>query len=587
MRRFSQILLATVVCWSFSAGIAHATFVWQTPEAIPATTNGVGIGPDGTGLLFGYAAGSGNLAVRPPDGPVSAPQTLPAGFLSSVVDRPTATFAANGDAVLADYTTHRLAFRPAGAATSPGPAQDLGVGFGPATVAVTPAGDALLATDGYLNGDVHAVARPAGAASTANVAGAQGFGAGHIYNLGAALDPAGGGVIVFQGTLGLEQSVLDPLTHIWGTPTAIPNPAGVTGYAGLRLASAPTGHAVLAWRANGATPEDTVIGTVRAPGGGFGAPVALGTSPQGIGSLAPAVTSTGYGLVAYTAYLHASGCPGPGDEPLDDFGVFGVSTHDGNWGTPAPLGPSSFPTRSVLLGVASAGDRIALNLDVRDGGADMCSYADNRRSLRISRVTAASALPQTDGLTYATESGSGVPEPGLLSASSTGAVLLTYALGGTTYALAGRDPAAFTPAEPSSRPPSGPPSAPPPPGTTPVFKPRTIVVIPAKLPNPPVATLICPPSAGGECVVHVAYYLAFGGRAAVAKSRPAVKIGTVDARLKAGTRRRVAVKLTAAGKRAVRVRRPQRLRIVVTTTVAGRRDGFTTSATLRAARRPR
>jgi hypothetical protein len=181
-------------------GSAAAALQWQAPESISSTANPISLATDGTGLLFGFPTNAGDLrlGVRPLGGPLGSPQALPSG-IGTGGNVPVVGQFSDGSALIADPASGRIAFRPAGAGATVGPAQVLGSGKSPAAIATVASGEALIGLAGGTSlGAAPGVAfRPAGASAQVDIAHEQTFGTNAGRLIGVVLDPGGGAAVVW------------------------------------------------------------------------------------------------------------------------------------------------------------------------------------------------------------------------------------------------------------------------------------------------------------------------------------------------------------------------------------------------------
>ncbi len=370
------------------SGPAHGALQWYPRQELPTGLTSLALSPDGVGLLFGFNAGGKRYIVRPVGGPLGAPQALPLGLNDSFSASLVAWFP-DGSALLAQGS--HVAFRPAGAAASIGTLQILS-GFGVAGIAPAALGDALLAS----TGPVEVASRPSGEAALVDLANAQTLGSGTL--IGVVQDPDGGGVVVFDDGNMLLQAVRAVGETTFATPTAIVAPGLGPSEYGVRMAADPSGHAVLGWL--GASPSstsfgDTIVAATRAPGGAFGTPVSIGTTPvEDNVYVLPGVTASGDGVVAWTQLNSESPCSPARDQ---DAGAYYASGRNGAWSAPTPLGGTAWPNVSGVEGVASAGNYVAIAFFTRHSTATRCTAADETDEILVRTGVSGATELELDG----------------------------------------------------------------------------------------------------------------------------------------------------------------------------------------------
>lgn len=581
---------------------AGAALQWQPTEPVPQLASSVNLAPDGLGLLIGFPTATAfRQVLRPVGGPEAAPQNFPPNMgVSGAL--PIVSWFPDGSSLLADPPANRVAFRPAGAASAIGTPQDLSSGgpAGPAAIATLANGDAMIGLAGGTNGPVGVAFRPAGASSLVDIAHAQKFGSGRL--IGVALDPAGGAVVVFvnAGTPGvLEQAVRPPGSASFNNPVAI-----TTSPYRANMATDPSGYALLSWV--GGPPGPTgygtqIFATERSPGGAFGPPVVIGSNPSGDPQNAfPGITSNGDALVAWTAGF--GNCDGGG---------FTSTSHNGGWGSATAVGGTAFPNISAIDGVTSAGNTVAVAYFTQADGDAMCSNQNIHYSrtsfLRMGTSTTSgiqfdgdmqtvSEVPVGDGRYYSAGFHG-------MAVNPAGGVLYQYdkySASGDVYYLLSREDRSVAgggamggggitgggtggPGTGGGSTPGG--AQPPPsggPGHILPIVPRDLVIVTVIDPSYPSFVATCPrdPDYARECAFRLGAYAAFGAIPSRFKSKAATLLGRATLVLRPGKHGRLAIRFTAAGKRALRPGRRLKVRIKVDVTAGGQRGSFTTVTTI-------
>ncbi len=477
-RAHAQLILIAIAAFFFTASQASAAFTWGAPEALPAdAAYSFNLAPDGTALIFGFPTDGRvfpvyRLLVRPPGGPQGSPQDLPPDFGNG--PPLFASFAPNGDGLIASTGKHAIAFRAAGAGSAVGAPQELG--RSPAGIAFGPAGNSLIGVN-WDDGHVHVVLRPAGAAGSPDLANAQDLGKGSLVGL--ALDPDGAAVVVFQDQSAklLEQAVRPAGAPSFQTPTEISVPGLNAAEYRVRMAADPAGYAALGWEGSSDTSTttqfapDRALASYRSPGGAFTAPVIVGSAsaPGYMRDVYPGVTSSGDGLVGWSKVTNVDGMCANTTDYLD-IGAF-VSLHRlGTWGSERSLfGSGGFPNRASVKDVASGGDTIAISLQSTLGGGDRCSFGDNTSELAVvrARTTGPGTLDPADSARTEKKTFSSTPQAenggvtasfgppyttSYVAVSSSGAVLQFYTESGVQKLIAGWDPTANPNPSPNANP---------------------------------------------------------------------------------------------------------------------------------------
>lgn len=408
---------------------AHAAPQWSTRIALPDAANSVALGPDGVGLLFGFnAAGKKRVIVRPLGGPLGSPQLLPDGLNDGFGSAPFAAWFPDGSALIAQSSSGRVAFRPAGAAAAIGDPKFVS-GFGVAGIAPLASGDALLAS----TTTVKVAPRPAGAASEVDPDSVETIASGTL--IGVVQDPGGGAVVVFTSGNVLSQAVRAPGESTFGDPTEISAPGLGPLEFRVRMASSSNGYAVLGWLGNSPSSTsfgDTIVAAFRAPGGAFGTPISVATTPvEDATTVLPAVTTSGDGLVAWTSLNALSQCDPPRDH---DFGAYYAYGRGGGWSGAIPLGGIAYPNGSGVDAVASEGDHIAIAYFTETHTGARCAGGAVTRELLVTTATSGPQALAIEGSTPIAEShvisaGTQQPAFGQLAVNAEGGVFATFAEG--------------------------------------------------------------------------------------------------------------------------------------------------------------
>jgi hypothetical protein len=579
------VVLVAVLASVCSVAAADAALQWQPNESLSGAPASVNLSPDGVGLLMGFPAGAApGFLIRPFGGPPGSAQALPSGMGTG--EPPVVGWFPDGSSLIGDATVPLVAFRPAGAGASIGVPQNLGSGASTVAIATAPTGEAMIGLDK----NVRVAFRSAGPTGKVDMEHAQSFGEGRL--IGVALDPAGGAVVVFipRETQTIEQAVRKPGESSFGAPVVIPSVSPFK----VSMASDPSGYAELAWR--GGSPGITEYGTqitvaTRAPGGAFGAPQVIATEAAGEPSPAlPAITANGDGLVAWTG-VQLSKCSPSGND--GDAGAFFATSHSEKWSSGAALGGVAWPSISAIDGVASAGNSVAVAFHTRTDFDAKCEPPiDDSESTFVSTGTS-----DVGGihLEVSTQTASGIPNgkgqyisPTFqrLAINPAGAVLYAYGQYPGSYLMPRED---RTPAAGGGggggagggRGGGGGPGPLPLPHILPIVPRALVLVVPLNPANPTyVAT--CPPEVADECAMRVAAYAAFGAIPSRAAPKKATLLGTGRLTLKPGTRGRIRIRFTAAGKRALSTGRRLKIRVRVDVTASGQHASFTTATTVRA-----
>jgi hypothetical protein len=375
--------------------IALASPKWWPRERLPATPATLSVGPDGVGLIFGFANSAGYTRVvgRPLGGPPGSRKVLPAliGYQAGI---PLVVgWFPDGSSLIANPGTDSIAFRPPGALAKVGAAHNLGPGEGPTAITTGPSGVALIGLGGNLGAGV--ATRSAGARGSVDMPHAQYFGPGTV--LGVALDSNGAAVVAWIDTTSgvLEQAVRNAGATSFGTPTAI-----VSGPYRVAIAVDSSGYAVISWAGGPPGPDSypsQVFATERAPGGAFGAAQQIGDSPNGDPlTTIPAVTSNGDALVGWTRISSAT-----------LFAAEIATSHSGAWSPQKTVAAAS----SQIDGVASAGTGLLLATDTRGPTATVYDVL--------------TGLSTTGGIILAAPKGVPAP-PTAMGAGASGTALYVY-----------------------------------------------------------------------------------------------------------------------------------------------------------------
>ena len=585
-----------------------AALDWRPPEPLPAGVSSGAVGPDSTALLFGFPdpaqMNRQRVVVRPVGGPVGPPQDYTP--LATSADVPVVAFDAAGNALAGSPGSLGLAYRPAGAASVFGTRQSLSGFGGVLDISMAPSGEALVGTDqgSATNGKTRVAFRPAGPGALLDLANLQEFApppGGSMRLIGLQLDPDGAAVVVMMSGLNTYQAVRLAGQASFQAPEEIQAPGLRPDEYQLNFSSDPNGHAVLAYSSgvaavDGPTKLTRAVAAYRPPGGAFATPTVLGvaTVSQGdvleLSQVQGAVTANGDGLIAWNQRVPvAFSCPG-GVGDSGNSGAYAARLHGGVFDPGAPIAPSVFPESSGHAGVAGGGDRVVVGLtSLHRGSGDECDVRDNSSDIAVrTYVSAAGGLePEGDQLVGASGP-SGLPAgqsqfrhpnfraPGILvgAAGTTLVGAATAAGGSLSPFLHVREDLVATPTlTPVPIPTLAPGAGSSGPSIKPLV-PKNLVVPAPITASRPVVTVICPPDVGRECRFRFAIYAAFGalpGQAGAAKKkRNAVLLARATATLKPGTRKTIKLKLSKAGRKAVRAKRRAKARLVITVTADGR-----------------
>jgi hypothetical protein len=341
--------------------------------------------PDGSGryLMLG-AAGSvrGNrLVVRPPAGPAAFVAPFPAVF---------GEYSSFDFLFLspADAAGNQLAVREA----SPFGVAFLAPGADPAAATVEPTRQ-ITQIDVAPSGEAAAImsenseayvsfraAGPAGRFDTPRRLDR----AGNMrsYGIGITIDPDGGVLVVYRTEQ--SQAVLQtyaPPGGAFGAPQQVDVPA--TAISGVRYGQSTNGHALLAWSEDvrGDTNSDQVWVVSRQPGGLLTGRAMVAEAAPGrlVTAHIAAVTDDG---TAYLSYLDAnpvSGCPSNNDG--DGGSVLAVRGGGGSW---AKLNePTRWPQREDVQAISTVGNAVgAMTLRTTDNGA-RCADTDATSAIDV------------------------------------------------------------------------------------------------------------------------------------------------------------------------------------------------------------
>ena len=193
----------------------------------------IGLGGDGTAFIGGRLGtnptfGTPRFALRSLGGPTGLPQDVPGPLNGGTFETvPTIAYAANGDALLTNG--RQVAFRPAGAGSAIGPAQDISAtsGLVAEVMSVAPSGEAIVAGGGNPSSIPNKLGfRPAGASAQVSLANLQDLGPGRM--IGAVLDPDGAAIVVWTQDNTLYQAVRAAGQPSFASPTTVPNPGGLS-----------------------------------------------------------------------------------------------------------------------------------------------------------------------------------------------------------------------------------------------------------------------------------------------------------------------------------------------------------------------
>jgi hypothetical protein len=609
-----RYLLSVVVISAFLAllpATAAAQFEWSNPEPVAFTDQqwpyGSYLAPGGTGLITGFYNGNWRAKARAPGGPLGPFTNF--SFPGSKTNR--VWFAPNGDALI----THDelVAYRTAGPNGTVGPAKTYFVGADDiiiTSVSFAPNGDALVGfTPG--GGRVFAAFRPAGPNSDIDMANAQEFGT--VDNgptipggVNVVLDPGGGAVVLWSefadtGGFTTYQAVRPPGEASFGDPAEIPGLG-----AGTEIATAASGHAVVGTRTHVGSPatnyNKAVKVAIREPGEPFGAAQTVDTLDTGPGTsnfrvlyIAYGITDSGDALVAYTKEVNDVGNQGCGEASGAEVGAFAALGHDGAMGSPQPIGGMTFPLQSKLAfeglfrgasrGVAAAGDTAVVSLHEINSAGDHCDphEAGDTQTLllQVYKSTGAGlgqAFTQQLGTQARGTTGQNFfPRMIDMDVSPDGGILALYtekASGVDDFAYWLR---AYEDPDATGVPPDDPGGPGPPGGGSGVsftLVPRDLLKIKPIPGRNPKITLSCPPENGSTaCFWQMGMWASRGvvpkpeppaaAQKKRGKKKRAVRLGGASASVPGGETRSVKIKLTRAGRKAIRGKRAVKVRLTV------------------------
>jgi hypothetical protein len=584
--RFASIRAAALASAIAGLGVlptgAAADRAWQEREALPAGVSidspapqdSVLVDASGNGIL-GIATGPHSYALRPHGGPLGARQDFPAPLGNAP---PRYRQDAAGDVFA--FTTSGVAFKAAGSSTFGTPQTIPGL----TDLAVAPTGEAMsIAASG---GQVKVSFRPAGAASTFDLAGATTFlpSGGHdsVEAVGVALDANGGAVAVYRsyqsGGAGsaLLQSVR-PAGGAFGAPTEITlngNP-----WRPAAFDAAADGTAVLV----GGNPDANTgaAGAVRAPGGAFPAPATIAdaaSDPNQITFGNAVAVAGGGGLAGYLHKGDSYGCA----QSFRDQSARVLKWTGSGWALFAE-GPAADPLISSSPQVRSEGATVGVQwIESANTDGDRCTFESDGRTTRVKLgtlggLTADLALPNVVGSQA-------------FQVGASGDALVSWGFVGDSvrYVQAFEDRAAPAPGggappgggtPPGGSPPGG--GTPPggdPPVSTPTAPPGLVLSGPIASPGKTVTlTLSCKGSP-----LNCGYSLhVFGPRSVTATAAAAKPIGSAKGSIAAGKTKRVTFKLTKPAQKALKRSRKLKVRLEITFKTGTKTTKVKRSATLK------
>jgi hypothetical protein len=353
----------------------------------------------------------------------------------------------------------------------------------------------------------------------------------------------------------------------------------------VQMASDPSGYAIVSWL--GGPPGDPrgasgtqVTASLRAPGGAFGPAHVIATEPAGLGTtVRPAVTSSGDALVAWDGAATFTMCSG-GNGDDSNGGAFYATFHNGLWGGAVPLASSLWPNNSAVDTVASAGNTVAVAYFAQiDHDGMMCHLPreDSTASFVLTGKSGPTGITFDAPMPTVSEvqnpSGQWLSAGFLhMSVNPSGGVLYEYSQYPRTgppgvWLLAREDRSASTGGGGTGGGGTG--------GGGKKIKPIVPqnFVVPAPIdPAKPLIVATCPPEVADECAIRVWAYAQFGAvpvvRASAARKKApkAVLLGTGAAVLRPGTKGKIKLVFSPAGRKALQAKHAIRIRIQVRVT---------------------
>jgi hypothetical protein len=558
-------------------------------------------------LVDMYTSGKGRWAVRPPGGPLGAPQGFPQP--SIIGDWPSpATMSLDGVGNAIAYAGAFWTYRPAGAASVWGPVTQATGNDRLVDVAMAPTGEALGA---FKNGsDIKLAFRPAGAGAAFDLDNATiihpSSGDTSTTPVALTMDADGGADLLYRSEHTGSRIYLEtrrPAGGAFQPPVQYDWPQA----ASLRFSRAADGTAAI----SGWTGYTTAFAAVRPPGGTFAARQTIETAPGDgeLGLYQPVLALNGGRAVTAVTHSHTYNQCAGGAGSTSGWTLHGYDPQVG-W-TTVSSGADTWPQLSSVVGMAGSGTTVAFVTSELSGVGDRCA-SSFARSLTLHTGTLAGGL-QTFTLGTSEGDANRVPNLTFVAAGPQGATAAGFTfLGGATQDLLERvavyeDAAApagggggggGTPAGDGTTAPGGGTN----PGVTGTLTPppgaATVPTLPTTRPTaPPKVTLTgpigirenvaplpfsCPPEEPGTCLLAITL---FGVRphasaSAAAKARTIV-LGKATASVKPGKRKIINIKLSRAGRAFIKPHRTAAATLTVVVTIAGTKTTITKHVKLR------
>lgn len=556
-------------------------------------------------LVDMYTSGKGRWAVRPPGGPLGAPQGFPQP--SIIGDWPSpATMSLDGTGNAIAYSGAFWAYRPAGAASVWGPVTQATGNDRLVDVAMAPTGEALGA---FKNGSTIKLAfRPAGAGAAFDLDNAT------IINpspgdtsttpVALTMDADGGADLLYRSEHTGSRIYLEtrrPAGGAFQTPVQYDWPQA----ASFRFSRAPDGTAAI----SGWTGYTTAFAAVRPPGGTFAARQTIENAPPDgeLGLYQPVIALNGGRAVTAVTHSHTYNQCAGGAGSTSGWTLHGYDPQLG-W-TTVSSGADTWPQLSSVVGMAGAGTTVAFVTSEASGTGDRCA-GTFARSLTLHTGTLASAL-QTFTLGSSEGDANRVPNLTFVAAGPQGAAAAGFTfLGGATpdplervavYEDAaapgggggGETPGGDggggeTPAGNGTTSPdvAGPVTPPPGVGTVPILLTKRPTAPPKVTLTGPIGIrenvaplpFSCPPEEPGTCLLAITLLgvrpHASASTAAKTKAKTIV-LGKATSSVRPGKRKIINIKLSRAGRAFVRPHRTAAATLKVVVTVAGTKTTIT------------
>lgn len=546
-------------------------------------------------LVDMYTSGKGRWAVRPPGGPLGAPQGFPQPSIIGDWPSPaTMSLDSAGNAIA--YFGAFWTYRPAGAASVWGPVTQATGNDRLVDVAMAPTGEALGV---FKNGDAIKLAfRPAGAGAAFDLDNATTInpspGDTSTTPVALTIDPDGGADLLYRSEHTGSRIYLEtrrPAGGAFQTPVQYDWPQT----ASLRFSRAPDGTAAI----SGWTGYNTAFAAVRPPGGAFAARQTIETAPTDgeLGLYQPVLALSGGRAVTAVTHSHIyNQCTG-GAGSTSGWTLHGYDPQLG-W-TTLSSGADTWPQLSSVVGMAGSGTTIAFVTSELSGTGDRCA-STFARTLTLHTGTLAGGL-QTFTLGTSEGDANRVPSLTFVAAGPQGAA----AAGFTFLGGAAPDPLEHVAVYEDAAAPAGGGGTPAGGGTTPPSvgadpgvagtltpPPGAGAVLPTTHPTaPPKVTLTgpigirenvaplpfsCPPQEPGTCLLAITLLgVRPHGSASTAAKAKTIVLGKATASVKPGKRKIINIKLSRAGRAFVKPHRTATTTLTVIVTIAGRKTTIT------------